>query len=282
MTTALVNKIIPFSVVDGLGNRTSIFLQGCNIQCGYCHNPETQTVCIHCGDCIKGCPTGSLTMKENRVIWNRRTCIDCDQCIEVCTHNSSPKVVEMTAWEVFKEVEKALPFIRGITVSGGECTLYTSFLIELFKLAKNKGLSCLIDSNGTTDFSEEKELLCVCDGVMLDVKAWDEEVYLQLTGGKNEIVKKNLTLLTERGKLEEIRIVCLPDYVDAKEIIKQIARTLKPLLGADISKVKLKLITFRKFGVRGVFSEFDSPNKEYMNHLEAYGRELGFQNIIII
>lgn len=96
----------------------------------------------------------------------------------------------MSAEEVFEEVSGNLPFIRGITVSGGECCLYPEFLKELFGLCKEAGLSCLIDSNGMVDFSLYPELLELSDGVMLDVKSWDPEVYRRLTGADNAVVKK--------------------------------------------------------------------------------------------
>ena len=65
--TAPVNRIIPFSAVDGPGNRTAVFLQGCNIDCKYCHNPETRALCIHCGMCVQKCPTGALQLVEGKV-----------------------------------------------------------------------------------------------------------------------------------------------------------------------------------------------------------------------
>jgi len=166
-----VRKIIPQSTVDGPGNRTAIFLQGCNIRCAYCHNPET---------------------------WER---------------TSNNEVRQMSATEVAEEVKKGIPFIRGITVSGGECMLQAEFVEELFELIKPLGLSCLIDSNGTIPFQSYPRLLELTDGVMLDVKAWDSSVYKRLTGADNDnIVKDNLRLLSKLGKLTEVRIVCLPSF----------------------------------------------------------------------
>lgn len=277
METAIVNKIIPISSVDGPGNRTSIFLQGCNIQCGYCHNPETQHICNNCGACVKKCPTGALTLRENEVFWDESLCILCDACIHICKFDSSPRVRKMTSMEVFEEVKKGIPFIRGITVSGGECTLYPEFLIELFELAKQENLNCLIDSNGTVDFKKHEALLKSCDGVLLDVKSWDKEVYRKLTGGSNDIVKKNLKLLARLGKIAEIRIVCLPGKVDAKETIEKAADTL----GDKSAAIKLKLIKFRKHGVRGAFSEYESPEDSYMHALKEHAKEFGFKEIVI-
>lgn len=272
-----LNKIIPFSVVDGIGNRTSIFLQGCNIHCGYCHNPETQKLCRDCGQCVEGCPAQALYMEEGRVRWDAGKCIHCDRCIAVCPYFASPKIRYMDAQEVFEEVVKGIPFIRGITVSGGECMLYPEFLTELFGMAKEKSLTCFADSNGTVDFSKYPDLLASCDGVMLDVKSWQEDVYQALTGGTNEIVKKNLRLLAELGKLEEIRIVCLPGQVDAKEAIEGIKKTIPEY----IENVKLKLIMFRNFGVQGTFAEFSSPTREYMEGLKKSALAAGFQKITI-
>ena len=120
---APVNKIIPVSVVDGPGNRTAVFLQGCNISCAYCHNPETQKLCTGCGICVDGCPAGALALNGKTVSWDEKKCVSCDRCIAVCPNYASPKIREMSAEEVFEEVSGNLQFIRGIAVSGGECCL---------------------------------------------------------------------------------------------------------------------------------------------------------------
>ena len=88
------------------------------------------------------------------------------------------------------EIQKDIPYIRGLTVSGGECSLRRDFVVELFCLAKEKGLTTLMDSNGTYNFKEDTELLSVCDGVMLDIKAFDEEEHRKLTGQSPEDVYK--------------------------------------------------------------------------------------------
>ena len=217
---AVINKIIPLSVVDGPGCRTSVFVQGCNIACAYCHNPETQQLCSGCGLCVSQCPAGALSIQENggetpkenkhdRVIWEESLCVQCDTCIRVCPSHASPKVRRMSAEDVWKEIEKNMPFIQGITVSGGECTLYPEFLTELFRRAGKSGLTCFLDSNGCVDLSQYPRLMQVTDQVMLDVKAWDHDVFGRLTGGDVSIVKKNLKYLAEHGKLFEVRLVCL-------------------------------------------------------------------------
>jgi YjjW family glycine radical enzyme activase len=127
MQTAIINKIIPFSAVDGPGNRTVIFFQGCNFNCQYCHNPETIGHCIKCGLCINKCPVQALSFKDNQIIWNKEICINCDQCFKNCHQSSSPKVNKFTVSDVLKIIDRYRPFLSGITVSGGECTLQASF-----------------------------------------------------------------------------------------------------------------------------------------------------------
>lgn len=273
---APINKIIEFSYVDGPGLRTSCFVQKCNISCLYCHNPETQKLCTNCALCVGKCPKEALSIVDNRVIWDDKKCINCGTCINVCPNYASPKVKYMDASEVYKEIKKNIPFIRGITVSGGECMLYPLFLRELFTYAKEDNLSCLIDSNGTIDFSKYKELIDLADGVMLDVKSWDNFVFKRLTGASNEIVKKNLIYLDQLNKIEEIRIVYHKDFVDAKDAIKGISESLK-----DLKNTKLKLIKFRNNGVKGVMSKLDSPTDTEMNKLLEYAQSLGFRNIEI-
>ena len=173
---AVVNKIIPFSSVDGPGNRTAVFLQGCNINCRYCHNPETRALCIQCGVCVDQCPQKALEAAEDgSIMYHPEKCVQCDTCIHVCPHDSSPRTAVMTPEETYKKVKKQIPFIRGLTVSGGECMLRPDFLEELFKLAKKDGLNTMIDSNGTIPFWEFPSLLEVTDGVMLDIKAFKNE-----------------------------------------------------------------------------------------------------------
>lgn len=279
MTQAPINKIIPLSLVDGPGNRTSIFLQGCNLACTYCHNPETQRLCNHCGICVSGCPSGALTISNGRVNWDHDACVWCDQCINICPTFASPRVRTMTPDEVFEEVKKNIPFIRGITVSGGECTLYPNFIKELFAKARAQGLTCLIDSNGTTDFRRFPELMELTQGVMLDVKSWDEETYRKVTRGPtNSVVKKNLHYLAECNKLEELRIVCLPREVDAETVISGIAE----IIGEKVNNVKLKLIKFRHFGVKGRLQNTPSPDDTYMQMLLQRASELGFKKAVIV
>ena len=277
---AVINRIIPFSSVDGPGNRTAIFFQGCNINCKYCHNPETRGMCRNCGVCVDNCPEGALSLEEGKIYFNEIKCVQCDTCIHVCPHDSSPRTEELTPEEVFERVRKQMPYIRGISVSGGECMLQPEFLTELFSLAKEEGLATLIDSNGTIPFWEYPALMAVTDGVMLDIKAFDCEEHMTVTGAGNETVLKNAVWLAEHKKLYEVRSVIVPGLYDTENSIRKMGAFLAPYVA--IQKFRMKVIAYRPMGVRPEYADYQVPGQDYLNRLAGILREYGFCEIIII
>ena len=109
--TAPVNKIIPFSCVDGPGNRTAVFLQGCNQNCLYCHNPETINLCRNCGACVNTCPAGALSLVDGIVSYDYKACCNCDTCLKTCTFDASPKIRNMTPAQLYQRYHH---FRRGL------------------------------------------------------------------------------------------------------------------------------------------------------------------------
>ncbi len=286
-----VNKIIPFSSVDGPGNRTAVFVQGCNFNCHYCHNPETRAVCINCGACVSKCPAGALSMSaEGFVGFDPVKCVACDTCIHTCTHDASPRIRYMNPAEVYAEVRKNVPFIRGVTVSGGECTFYPTFLHDLAVLAKKDGLGFLLDSNGTYDFeADPADLLSVIDGVMLDIKAYSAADHHAVTDVDNAIVLKNMQLLADRGQLYEVRTVVVPELFDTEKTIVDTARALKPYLArpkhwpkSEGESIRYKIIKYRPFGVREQYRSFTPPTDDWLEHLADLARAEGMTDIVII
>ena len=279
-TVAPINRIIPFSAVDGPGNRTAVFLQGCNIDCKYCHNPETRSVCINCSMCVPKCPAGALSFTDGKIHFDPTKCVSCDTCIQTCIHDASPRVLWMSVAEVISEIKKQMPFIRGVTVSGGECTLYPAFLTELFTECKKLGLHTLIDSNGMIDLQDFPELLEVTDGVMLDIKAFTASDHVTVTGYTNEMVLKNAAFLAKLGKLYEIRTVVARELFDPAEVIESIAKYLCEHM--DIRMLRYKLIAYRPFGVREQYQLYEIPDVSYMEQLKNIAIQVGFQEVIII
>ena len=279
MVTALVNKVIPFSCVDGPGNRTAIFLQGCNFDCKYCHNPETIHRCVNCGACVPYCKPGALTLENGTVRYDIAKCVLCDECFHHCPHGSSPRTRALTAEQVMTEVRKNVPFIRGITVSGGECTRWPEFLKELFPLAREENLTCLLDSNGSYDFSADPALLAVTNGVMLDVKAWAPEEHRNVTGQDNAVVLKNLRLLAENGKLTEVRTVVVPGLFDAEETVTRVSRLLAE---TGSLTTRYKIIRFRPMGVREAYKTLPQPDGKLLAQLRETAESFGLTDVVTV
>lgn len=277
--SAPVNKIIPFSNVDGPSNRMAIFFQGCQFNCRFCHNPETINMCSNCGDCVKTCPVKALSLEDGKVVWNRSICVNCDTCIKICRHNASPKITWMTADDLLKEIEKVRPYIEGITLSGGECTLRRDLIVELFPKVKAMGLTTLLDSNGSLDFEKDPEILGYCDGVMLDVKAAGKEFSDWLIRYPNEVILKNLEYLLKVNKLYEVRTIIFPDRdKDNEETVTYVARIIQ-------DRCFYKIIRYRQFGVRDeqrdVLGDF-TTDEEYAQGYVKLARSLGADKAYLI
>ncbi|MCY6369512.1 YjjW family glycine radical enzyme activase [Clostridium ganghwense] len=278
MTRGIVNRILPFSSVDGPGNRTAIFLQGCNFNCLYCHNPETISDCLHCGKCIEECPYGALTLENNKVIWNKTLCKKCDKCLEVCPNNSSPKAISMNIDEVLKEINKTKVFISGITVSGGECTLQCDFLTSLFKEVKKMGLTCFVDTNGSTPLYNQKELIEVMDMAMVDLKSYNPKEHKILTGMDNKVVLENIKYLAGINKLYEVRTVIVPKVLNNHYTVDMTSK----LIASLNPNIRYKIIKYRPIGVRTDMIDSYTPSDEMMEALKNIAKENGCKNIILV
>ena len=234
----IVNKIIPFSNVDGPGNRLSIFFQGCNFDCLYCHNPET---------------------------------------IKVFGEKNIPEEISvMTVDDILREIAEVEPFISGITVSGGECSLQWKFLTELFTEVKKKWkrLTCFVDSNGSVPLwtEDKKEFVEILDKVMIDIKAYNKKDHMLMVGMDNENVIKNFKYLVEIDKIYEVRTVIVPEIIDNES--KLIAHYNKD--------IKYKLIKYRQNGVRRDVLVSYTPDDDYMNKLKKIALKNGLSDVVIV
>ncbi|EFI41997.1 radical SAM protein [Peptoniphilus sp. oral taxon 386] len=243
MCRAPVNQFLPMSLVDGPGNRCAIFFQGCNLNCSFCHNPETIKI-IH-------------------------------------SEEENDDIKFYSVDELFEKVKKIRPFIVGITTSGGECTIHHKFLIQFFKKIKTLNLNILVDTNGLIDLSNEnmKELVELTDGFMLDIKALEESSHKRITGSSNKTVLKNMHYLAKLGKLEEIRTVLMSGE-DNLKIVDTITKELSPYL--KIKNIRYKLISYRPFGVRSEFSDLHSVSDNEKEYLKTVAQKNGFTDIVLI
>lgn len=278
---AIVNKILPFSCVDGPGNRLVIFLQGCNFKCLNCHNPYTISRCKECGECVATCPHQALSFINNKVIWQSSTCQQCDTCINTCNYQSTPMTYRYSIEDILKLIRKYLPFLNGITLSGGEATLQLAFIEQLFSAIKQaqdlKHLSCFIDSNGYLPQLGWQKIINVMDGAMIDLKAWDNQVHEALTSKGNLRVKKSIEYLAKMNKLYEVRFLIIPKHTDLQHNAEHLANFLKQF----DANIKIRINAFHNHGVRGAAKTWQSASKQHIENFAMELKQFGLRNIVL-
>ena len=236
--TVVVSNIQRFSVHDGPGIRTVVFVQGCPLRCKWCQNPEDLRVkpqllfnpgeCIGCGECLKACSRGATVLgNEERISIDRDTCIGCGDCVTVC-HPGARKLSgkNLTVQEVFREILKDEEFYKnsngGVTLSGGEITMFPDFAAELLQLCRNHGIHTAIETCGYASWENMEKTAGFCDLVLYDIKVVDPLKAQKWTGVDNELILENGRKLAELGKSMIIRVPLITGVNDDTEEFSKI------------------------------------------------------------
>ena len=277
---ATVSKILTYSCVDGPGNRLVIFLQGCNFNCSACHNPHTIGVCNHCGECVPACHAAALSLENGKISFDPLACDSCDACIDVCPISANPMVRQYSIANILELIRKHRPFLSGITVSGGEPTQQLKFISELFQAVKADeeiaGLSCFVDSNGHLGAANWTKLLPVTDGVMLDIKAFDDSLHEGLTGKSNQRSLRAARILYAAGKLYELRFLLIPGKTDNDAELNHLIE----FVGSLGKEVRVKLNAFQHHGVKGKALEWEKMPQAGVEMAAERLRAACIQNVI--
>ncbi|SMX50654.1 YjjW family glycine radical enzyme activase [Maliponia aquimaris] len=277
---AQISKILPWSCVDGPGNRLVLFLQGCNFACPGCHNPHTMGVCNHCGDCIPACPQSALSLVGGRIAFDPTACDQCDLCLRACPINSNPMVQHLDVPDILALLRNNQPFLSGVTVSGGEATLQLKFVIALFSAIKSDpalaGLTCFVDTNGHLGADAWARLLPVTDGVMLDIKAIAGARHRALTGRGNEKAIASARIVQASGKLYELRYLMVPGMNDQDDEILALINLTREL--GDGFRVKLN--AYQHHGVQGVARDWPKMPRVGIEAAAARLRAAGVAEVV--
>ncbi len=278
-TRATVSKILNYSIVDGPGNRLVIFLQGCNFNCAACHNPHTIGQCNHCGDCIPACHVDALSLVDGRIAYDPTACDHCDACLDACPISANPMVREYRVAEILELARQHRPFLTGITVSGGEPTQQLDFVIDLFRAIRSDeelaDLTCFIDSNGHLGASGWERVLPVTDGVMLDIKSWDDSTHEALTGKPNDNSLESARIVNAAGKLHEVRFLLIPGRTDSDAELDGLIGFVKEL--GDDTRVRLN--AFQHHGVRGEALGWETMSRAGVDQAAERLRAAGIANV---
>ena len=268
METGTIFNIQHFSLHDGPGIRTTIFLKGCPLNCLWCHNPESKAVfcelsfspklCIGCGACAQACSCHQFTKQEHSIL--RKNCTACGNCANICPSKALEMIGKtVTVDEVINEALRDSVFYEtsqgGITISGGEPLLQFSFTLALLKKAKENGLHTCIETCGFSDFEKLQQLAAYTDLFLYDYKETDPQRHKAYTGVENHLIVQNLERLNHIGAAIILRCPIIPGYNDREEHFNGIAA----LANALSQVIEINLEPYHPLGQ----SKAEQIGKEY-------------------
>lgn len=244
MKNGIIFNIQKFSINDGPGIRTTVFVKGCPLNCLWCHNPESKSSkreiffdsrkCISCGRCAEVCSNQCHIISENGHAFLRDNCISCGDCTKVCYPAALESVgYEITVEDAIKEVMKDEIFYQnsggGMTVSGGEPMAQFEFTLDLLMAAKEKGLHTCMETCGFAPTAHYEQVAPYVDIFLFDFKLSDEERHLHYTGVSNGKILENLYHLDDLGASTVLRCPIIPTVNDNMAHFEAIAATANRL-----------------------------------------------------
>lgn len=258
--TGNIFNIQRYSIQDGPGIRTTVFLKGCPLRCPWCANPEswamtpelfyTQSKCINCFSCAYAAADQEIQQEEGGLTIDRERAVGetAVKLARVCpTGALSVKYREIGAEELFLEIEKDRPFYEksqgGVTFSGGEPMLQKDFLAEILKRCKESGLHTAIETTGCVSWEAFEAVAGYADLYLYDVKHIDGDIHKKYTGVDNGQILRNLQRLRERKEEIHVRVPVIPGFNDSAETLGEIRRLLDRL-GIQ----KRTLLPFHQYG----------------------------------
>lgn len=293
--TVLVGSLQKFSLEDGPGIRTTIFLKGCPLSCKWCHNPElidpqqqliqSPNNCIGCGYCVKTCPRGAVTWTlEAGAVIDRTKCDVCLKCADACCAMAlRPVAKPMTIDDILRIAEQDKGFYDktdgGITVSGGEILIHAELVSKLIDKADDRSIRVCIETCGFGDSQALMELALKGNvtNILYDIKSIDDEVHKAFTGVSNQLILANLRMLAAEAATVDKLIIRMPlikGVNDSDEIIRQTGELYR-----EIGVKRVDLLPYHSLGISkqrnvgGMQEEFLPPSEDRLTEIEHYFKD---------
>ena len=307
--TGKIYDIQGFSLQDGPGIRTTVFLKGCPLRCPWCHSPESQQFysqlswmsmrCIgieKCSKCLSACPKSAIlagktthhaaTQEEIQLIQiDRGLCDNCGNCTAVCYQKALYiSGTDYTVEEVLKRVCKDMPFYEnsggGVTISGGEPLSQPDFVLEFLKRLKECKIHTALDTTGHVAGEILERVLPYTDLFLYDLKHMDSEQHRLVTGVANERILENAQKIASAGAKIQIRIPVIPDFNDSEESIRKTGMFCKSL-GSAVTVVQLLpyhnlgVMKYQRIDNRRMVLEAEPPSENKILSLKNLLESLG-------
>ncbi len=293
----IVLNLQRFSVHDGPGIRTLVFMKGCPLRCLWCSNPESQTVgfqlgfiesrCVGCGKCIEVCPVKAIKrLEDGRIYNNRALCTNCGKCVEVCLYEAREIAGKESAIEkLVKEVEEDRDFYAnsggGVTVGGGEPLIQHGFVREFLKRCQDRWLHTAMETCGHSPWEHLEKVLEYVDYLFYDIKHMDPVIHREITGVSNELILGNIEKIIANRIVPAIviRIPVIPGLNDSEANIESTAKFISglgPVKGIELLPYhRLGNSKYDQFGMKYKLDELRAPCEDHMQKLNSIIESFG-------
>lgn len=288
MTEGNIFNIQKYSIHDGPGIRTTVFLKGCPLRCQWCSNPESQSprvqilydeaACRHCGTCVRACPRQAIRMVRGSVRVDAARCDGCLACTKKCPGRAlSPDGTYQSVREVVDICLQDIDFYEesggGVTISGGEGMTQPNFLRELLPALRAHGIHLAIETTGCIAAAVFRELAPMFDLLLFDVKHYDAAQHRAGTGVSNERILENLRWAVAQRLHVLPRIPVIPGFNASLADARGLAALLSSLPLPEVQLLPFHQMGEKKYAFLGRDYALHDRKALHPEDLTAYQAE---------